>query len=179
MLRNRIHSYSTEFFFPQYWRDLHFDNICCIRISVCLSVCLPVCSKSTYDSLVWLGFFDLSKLLKNIGLSAFGVLKVLTGYRTYSRSLYYFPSRFPSVLRGNHTSSIRATSPKFMCHIYQKLNITTLQNCSNWCLIRDMVGQVNFVLHCRFSNLSCSADHSRTNFLKLGRWNKQSQTQEF
>ena len=109
---------------------------------------------------------------KNIGLSAFGVLKVLTGYRPYSRSLYYFPSRFPSVLRGNHTSSFRATSPKFMCHIYQKLNITTLQNCLNWCLIRDMVGQVNFVLHCRFSNLSCSADHSRTNFLKLVRLKK-------
>ena len=35
-----------------------------------------------------------------------------------------------------------------MYHIYQKLNITALQNCLNWCLIRDMVsmvGQVNVV----------------------------------
>ena len=32
-----------------------------------------------------------------------------------------------------------------MYHIYQKLNITSLQNCLNWCLIRDMVGQVNVV----------------------------------
>ena len=58
--------------------------------------------------------------------------------------------KFPSVLRGNHTSSITATSPKFMCHIYQKLNITALQNCLNWCLIRDMVGQVNVVFSLSF-----------------------------
>ena len=30
-----------------------------------------------------------------------------------------------------------------MCHIYQKLSITDIQNCLNWCLMRDMVGQVN------------------------------------
>ena len=35
-----------------------------------------------------------------------------------------------------------------MYQTYQKLNITALQNCLNWCLIRDMVsmvGQVNVV----------------------------------
>ena len=86
---------------------------------------LSVYSKSTYDGLVWLGFFDLSKLLKKISdCRSFSVLKILNGYRPYSRNLYYFPSKFPSALRGNHTSSIRATSPKFMYHIYQKLNIT-------------------------------------------------------
>ena len=100
---------------------------------------------------------------------SFSVLKILTGYRPFCRSLYYFPSKFPSVIRGNHTNSIRATSLKFIYHIYKKLNITALQNCLNWCLIRDMVGQVNVVFHCRFSNLSCSADHNRKNFLKLGR----------
>ena len=48
-----------------------------------------VFSKSTYDSLVWLGFFDLSKLLKKKILDcwSFSVLKILTGYRPYSRSL--------------------------------------------------------------------------------------------
>ena len=66
-------------------------------------------------------------------------MKILTGYRPCSRSLYYFTSKFPSVLRGNHTRSIRTLSPKFMYHIYQKLNITALQNCLNWHLIRDMV----------------------------------------
>ena len=91
---------------------------------------LSVYSKSTYDILVWLGFFDLAQLLKKISdYRSFSVLKILTRHRPYSRSLYYFPSKFPSVLRGNHTSSIRATSPKFMYHIYQKLNITALQNC--------------------------------------------------
>ena len=112
-----------------------------------------VYSKSTYDGLVWLGFFDLSKLLKKTSdCRSFSVLKILTGYQPYSRSLYYFPSKFPSVLRGNHTSSIRTTSPKFMYHIYQKLNITALQNCLNWCLIRDMhmVGQVNVVFSLSF-----------------------------
>ena len=114
---------------------------------------LSVYSKSTYDGLVWLGFFDLSKLLKKISdCRSFSVLKILNGYRPYSRNLYYFPSKFPSALRGNHTSSIRATSPKFMYHIYQKLNITALQNCLNWCLIRDMhmVGQVNVVFSLSF-----------------------------
>ena len=81
---------------------------------------LSVYSKSTYDSLVWLRFFDLSKLLKKISdCRSFSVLKILTGYRPYSRSLYCFPSKFPSVLRGNHTMSIRATSPKFMSNSYQ------------------------------------------------------------
>ena len=51
------------------------------------------------------------------------VLKLLTGYRPCSGSLYYFPSKFPSVLRGNHTRGIRALSPKCIYHIYQKLNI--------------------------------------------------------
>ena len=37
-----------------------------------------------------------------------------------------------------------------MYHIYQKLNITALQNCLNWCLIRDMVGQVNVVFSWSF-----------------------------
>ena len=27
-----------------------------------------------------------------------------------------------------------------MCYIYEKLNITALQNCLNWCLICDMFG---------------------------------------
>ena len=95
---------------------------------------LSVYSKSTYDILVWLGFFDLAQLLKKISdYRSNSVLKILTRYRPYSRSLYYFPSKFPSVLRGNHTSSIRATSPKFMYHIYQKLNITALQNCHVAC----------------------------------------------
>ena len=29
-----------------------------------------------------------------------------------------------------------------LLHIYQKLNIAALQNCLNWCLIRDMFGQI-------------------------------------
>ena len=83
---------------------------------------------SGWDSSIW------KKLLKKISdCRSFSVLKILTGYRPYSRSLYYFPSKFPSVLRGNHTSSIRATSPKFMYRIYQKLNITALQNCHVAC----------------------------------------------
>ena len=121
--------------------------------SVDQKLSLSVYSKSTYDGLVRLGFFDLSKLLKKTSdCRSFSVLKILTGYQPYSRSLYYFPSKFPSVLRGNHTSSIRTTSPKFMYHIYQKLNITALQNCLNWCLIRDMhmVGQVNVVFSLSF-----------------------------
>ena len=56
-----------------------------------------------------------------------------------------------------------------MYHIYQKLNITALQNCLNWCLIRDMVGEFYVVFSLSFLNLSCGADHDRTNFLKLGR----------
>ena len=32
-----------------------------------------------------------------------------------------------------------------MYHIYQKLNVTALQNCLNWHLIRDMFRQVNVV----------------------------------
>ena len=55
-------------------------------------------SKSTYDSLVWMGFFDLSKLLKKYWTCrSFRVLKILTGYRPYSYRLYYFPSKFPPV----------------------------------------------------------------------------------
>ena len=114
---------------------------------------LSVYSKSTYDSLVWLRFFDLSKLLKKKSISdcrSLSVLKILTGYRPHSRSLSYFRSKFPSVLRGNHASSIRTTSPKFMYHIYQKLNITALQNCLNWCLICGMVDQVNVVFSFSF-----------------------------
>ena len=114
---------------------------------------LSVYSKSTYDSLVWLRFFDLSKLLKKKSISdcrSLSVLKILTGYRPHSRSLSYFRSKFSSVLRGNHASSIRATSPKFMYHIYQKLNITALQNCLNWCLICGMVDQVNVVFSFSF-----------------------------
>ena len=127
---------------------------------------LSVYSKPTYDGLVWLGFVDLSKLLKNTSdCRSFNVLKILTGYRPYSRNLYYFPSKFPSVLRGNHTSSIRATSPKFMYHIYQKLNITALQNCLNWCLIRDMhmVGQVNVVFSLSFlkPTLQCRSQSNK------------------
>ena len=136
MLRDRIRSYSTEFFSFKIEETYTVDQ----------KLSLSVYSKSTYDSLVWLRFFDLSKLLKKKYISdcrSLGVLKILTGYRPHSRSLSYFRSKFPSVLRGNHTSSIRTTSPKFMYHIYQKLNITALQNCLNWCLIRDMAGQVN------------------------------------
>ena len=100
---------------------------------------------SAWHSSIW------KKLLKKISdCRSFSVLKILTGYRPYSSSLYYFPSKFPSVLRGNHSSSIRATSPKFVSCIYQKLNITALQNCLNWCLIRDMVGQVNVVFSWSF-----------------------------
>ena len=123
---------------------------------------------SVWDSSIW------KKLLKKISdCRSFSVLKILTGYRPYSRSLYYFPSKFPSVL--NHTNSIRATSPKFMYHFYQKLNITALQNGLNWCWIRDSwLANLMLCFHCRFSNLSCSVDHSRTNFLKRGRWNRQS-----
>ena len=144
MLRDRIRSYSTEFFSFKIEETYTVDQ----------KLSLSVYSKSTYDSLVWLRFFDLSKLLKKKYISdcrLLGVLKILTGYRPHSRSLSYFRSKFPSVLRGNHTSSIRTTSPKFMYHIYQKLNITALQNCLNWCLIRDMVGQVNVVFS--FSSL--------------------------
>ena len=139
MLRDRIRSYSTEFFSFKIEETYTVDQ----------KLSLSVYSKSTYDSLVWLRFFDSSKLLKKkkyiSDCRSLGVLKILTGYRPHSRSLSYFRSKFPSVLRGNHTSSIRTTSPKFMYHIYQKLNITALQNCLNWCLIRDMVGQVNVV----------------------------------
>ena len=143
MLRDRMRSYSTEFF------SFKIEETYTLTTFVDQKLSLSVYSKSTYDSLVWLRFFDLSKLLKKyIYISdcrSLGVLKILTGYRPHSRSLSYFRSKFPSVLRGNHTSSIRTTSPKFMYHIYQKLNITALQNCLNWCLIRDMVGQVNVV----------------------------------
>ena len=153
------------FFFPLKLNGLTFAD---------QKLSLSLYSKSTYDSLVWLWFFDLSKLLKKISdWRSFSVLKNLTGYRPYSRSLYYFPSKFPSVL--NHTNSIRATSPKFMYHFYQKLNITALQNGLNWCWIRDSwLANLMLCFHCRFSNLSCSVDHSRTNFLKRGRWNRQS-----
>ena len=138
MLRDRIRSYSTEFFSFKIEETYTVDQ----------KLSLSVYSKSTYDSLVWLRFFDSSKLLKKniyIYRTAGHLVKILTGYRPHSRSLSYFRSKFPTVLRGNHTSSIRTTSPKFMYHIYQKLNITALQNCLNWCLIRDMVGQVNVV----------------------------------
>ena len=143
MLRDRIRSYSTEFF------SFKIEETYTLTTFVDQKLSLSVYSKSTYDSLVWLRFFDLSKLLKKkkkiSDCRSLSVLKTLTGYRPHSRSLSYFRSKFPSVLRGNHTSSIRTTSPKFMYHIYQKLNITALQNCLNWCLIRDMVGQVNVV----------------------------------
>ena len=138
MTGERNHSYSNEFF------SFKIEGTYTLTAFVKQQLSLSVYSKSAYDSLVWLGFFDLPKLLKKISdCRSFSVLKILTGHRPCSRSLYYFPSKLPFVLRRNHTSSIRATSPKFMYHIYQKLNITALQNCLNWCLIRDMVGQVN------------------------------------
>ena len=146
MLRDRIRSYSTEFF------SFKIEETYTLTTFVDQKLSLSVYSKSTYDSLVWLPFFDLSKLLekKKSDCRSLSVLKILTGYRPHSRSLSYFRSKFPSVLRGNHTSSIRTTSPKFMYHIYQKLNITALQNCLNWCLICDMVGQVNVVFSFSF-----------------------------
>ena len=103
----------------------------------------------TWHMIVWSGWDSLIE--KNIGLPVinFSVLKILTGYWPYSCSLYYFPSKFPSVLWGNHTSSIRAMSPKFMCHVFLK-KWTALQNCLNWCLIHDMVGQVNIVFSWSF-----------------------------
>ena len=48
---------------------------------------------SLYDSLGWLGFFDLSKFRT---CWSFSVLKILTSHRPYSHSLI-FPSKFPSV----------------------------------------------------------------------------------
>ena len=37
-----------------------------------------------------------------------------------------------------------------LLHIYQKLNIAALQNCLNWCLIRDMFGQIIVLLSLSF-----------------------------
>ena len=114
MLRDRLRFFRVIFF------SFKIGQTYTLTTFVDQKLSLSVYSKSTYDSLVWLGFFDLSKLLKKISdCRSFSVLKILTGYRPYSRSLYYFPSKFPSVLRGNHTRSIRATSPKFMCNSYQ------------------------------------------------------------
>ena len=154
MLRDRIRSYSTEFF------SFKTEETYTLTTFVDQKLSLSVYSKSTYDSLVWLGFFDLSKLLKKISdCRSFSLLKILTGYRPYSRSLY---------------CSIRVTSPKYMYHIYQKLSITTLIGA--WFVTR--LAKLMLCFYCRFSNLSRSADHSRTNFLKLGRWNKEPWTQE-
>ena len=138
-------------YIPVNFSSLKIEETYTLTTFVDQKLSLSVYSKSMYDSLVWLGFFDLSKLLEKISdWRSFGVLKIFTSYRPYSRSLYYFPNKFRSFLRGNHTSSIRATSPKFMYHIYQKLNITALQNYLNWCLICDMVGQVNVVFSLSF-----------------------------
>ena len=88
---------------------------------------------SGWDSSIW------KKLLKKISdCRSFSVLKILTGYWPYSRSPYYFSSKFFFCSkRESHGPEI------YVSCIYQKLNITALQNCLNWCLIRDMVGQVN------------------------------------
>ena len=75
MLRDRIHSYSTDFF------PLRIaETYTLTKFVASEKLSLPVYSKSTYDSLVWLGCFDLSKLLKRISdCQSFGVLKILTG----------------------------------------------------------------------------------------------------
>ena len=145
MLRDQIRSYSTEVF------SFKIEETYTLTTFVDQKLSLSVYSKSTYDSLVWiLRFVKIIGKKKISDCRSLSVLKILTGYRPYSWSLSYFRSKFPSVLRGNPTSSIRTTSPKFMYHIYQKLNITALQNCLNWCLIRDMVGQVNVVFSFSF-----------------------------
>ena len=98
---------------------------------------LSVLSKSMYDSLVWLAFLDLSKLLKNImDCRSFSILKILTGYRPYSHSLYHFPCKFPSVPKRKSHKQHWAWN---LCVIFINNWKTALQNCLNWHLIRDMV----------------------------------------
>ena len=141
MLRDRISSYCSEFFSFKIEETYTLTTFVDHKLSLSQSILTRrMIVWSGWDSSIW------KKLLKKISdCRSFSVLKILIGFRPYSGSLYYFPSKFTSVLRGNHTSSIRATSPKFMWCVYQKLSITALQNCLNWCLIRDMVSQVNVV----------------------------------
>ena len=53
-----------------------------------------VYSKSTHDSFIWLRFFDLSQLFKKYRTCrSFSVLKIVTGYRPYSHSLFCYFQR--------------------------------------------------------------------------------------
>ena len=58
MLRDQIRSYSTEVF------SFKIEETYTLTTFVDQKLSLSVYSKSTYDSLVWLRFFDLSKLLE-------------------------------------------------------------------------------------------------------------------
>ena len=119
--------------------------------------------------MVWLGFFDLSKLFQKYRTCrSFSVLKIL--------SLYYFPSKFPSVPYKGITQAALELRARNVCVIF----------INNWIYCPPKLFKLAFdswrvcyaklmlCFHCRFSNLSCSAEHSRTNFFKLDRWNKHS-----
>ena len=58
MLWDRIRLYPSEFF------SFKIGETYTLTTFVDQKLSLSVYSKSMYDSLVWLGFFDLSKLLK-------------------------------------------------------------------------------------------------------------------
>ena len=138
------------------------------RLTLCMLIrkSLSVYSKSTYDSLVWLGIFDLSKLLKNIRLPIIVFWKSwpVTGHVATDYANFLLCLR----LRRNHTSSIQLRARNSIVIYLSIMNITALQNCLNWRLICDMAqAKLMLCFHCRFSKLSWSADHSGTNVLKL------------
>ena len=138
---------------------------------------LSVLSKSIYDSLIWLAFLELSKLLKKIlDCRSFSISKILTGFRPYSHNLYHFPRKFPSVPKRKSHKRYQSYDPE----IYVSYSSIIEHNCppklfklalDSW---HGYQATLMLCFHCRCSNLSCSTDHSQTNFLKLGRWNKQS-----
>ena len=155
MLGDRIRSHSNAFFFLYNIRvnffPLKLKRLTLWQLFLIRNWVSPFILNRRM--IVWSGWD--SSICQNywkkiLDCRSFSVLKILTGYRPCSRSLYYFPSKFPSFLRGNHTRSIRALSPKFMYHIHPKLNTTALQNCLNWHLIRDMFGQDNVVFSLSF-----------------------------
>ena len=120
---------------------------------------LSVLSKSMYDTLVWLAFLDLSKLLKKIldcgSFSIFWKSWPVTGHIATAFIIFH------AKMYVSYSSIIEHNCPPKLF----KLAF------DSW---HGYQAKLMLCFHCRFSNLSCSTDHSRTNFLKLGRWNKQS-----
>ena len=100
---------------------------------------------SAWHSSIWKNYW---KKYRTAGHLVFWKSWPVTGH--IAAAFTIFQANFSSVLRGNHTSSISYGPEIYVSCIYQKLNITALQNCLNWCLIRDMVGQVNVVFSWSF-----------------------------